>query len=362
MIHVDPRFTRTSALADIHAPIRSGSDIAFVGGLINYVLQEDCWFKEYAINYTNIATIISRDFKDAEELDGLFSGWNKEKLSYTHDSWQYEGQEFPSSLSEHHVNTGESYSEKLKRMHKGPPPVDMTLQDPQCVYRILKHHYSRYTPEMVERVTGCPKETFLAVAKQIAENSGREKTTAWCYAVGWTHHTTGVQMIRSAALLQSLMGNIGRPGGGVLALRGHCSIQGSTDIPSLYNMLPSYLRHPNGTGDLHKDLDSYLENETVPTGFWHNLPKYMVSLCKAWYGENATKKNEWGYQWIPKIMGDHSQLPMTLAIKDGTIRGLLLLGQNPVIGGSNSHMIRQGLAGLEWLVVRDMFESESASF
>ncbi len=169
-------------------------------------------------------------------------------------------------------------------------------------------------------------------------------------------------MIRSAALLQSLMGNIGRPGGGVLALRGHCSIQGSTDIPSLYNMLPSYLRHPNGTGDLHKDLDSYLENETVPTGFWHNLPKYMVSLCKAWYGKNATKKNEWGYQWIPKIMGDHSQLPMTLAIKDGTIRGLLLLGQNPVIGGSNSHMIRQGLAGLEWLVVRDMFESESASF
>ncbi len=192
VIHVDPRFTRTSALADIHAPIRSGSDIAFVGGLINYVLQEDCWFKEYALNYTNIATIISRDFKDAEDLDGLFSGWNKEKLSYTHDSWQYEGQEFPSSLSEHHVNTGESYSEKLKRMHKGPPPVDITLQDPQCVYRILKHHYSRYTPEMVERVTGCPKETFLAVARKIAEHSGREKTTAWCYAVGWTHHTTGV--------------------------------------------------------------------------------------------------------------------------------------------------------------------------
>lgn len=362
IIHVDPRFTRTSAMADIHAPIRAGSDIAFVGGLIRYVLENDLWFKEYALNYTNLATVISEDFEDTEDLNGLFSGWSEEKHAYAFESWQYQGEAMPSSLAEHYVNTGESYSEKLKRLTSGPPEQDLSLKHPHCVYQLLKRHYARYTPEMVERITGCPKETFLAVAKAITDNSGRERTTGWCYAVGWTHHTTGVQMIRSAALLQSLLGNIGRPGGGILALRGHCSIQGSTDVPTLYNLLPGYLRHPNGVRDIHKDFASYIKNETVPTGYWHNLPKFTVSLLKAWYGEQSREEIGWGYQWIPKLMGDHSQLPMTLAIKDGTIRGLLLIGQNPVIGGSNSHMIRLGLTNLEWMVVREIFENETASF
>jgi len=362
IVHADPRFTRTSALADIYAPVRAGSDIAFVGGLIRYILENDLWFREYVLNYTNIATIIDPRYRDPVDLEGFFSGWDADTLSYLADTWQYEGEVVPSALSEHHATTGESYGEQLKRSQKGPPPRDMTLQHPNCVYQILKRHYAPYTPEMVERVTGCPRETFLEVARAMTRNSGPERTGAWCYAVGWTHHTTGVQMIRAAAMVQMLLGNIGRPGGGVLALRGHCSIQGSTDIPSLYNMLPGYLRHPSAMKSFHKSFKDYVESETVPTGYWHHLPKFITSLLRAWYGEHATEQNGWGYNWIPKIMGDHSQLPMTLAVKDGTVRGLMIIGQNPVVGGQNSHMIRMGLANLEWLVVRETFENETASY
>jgi len=362
IVHADPRFTRTSALADIYAPVRAGSDIAFVGGLIRYILENDLWFKEYVLNYTNIATIIDPGYKDPVELEGFFSGWNPETRSYTADTWQYEGEIVPSALFEHHATTGESFGEKVKRTQEGPPPRDMSLKHHNCVYQILKRHYAPYTPEMVESVTGCPKDVFLEIARAMTRNSGPERTGAWCYAVGWTHHSTGVQMIRAAAMVQTLLGSIGRPGGGVLALRGHCSIQGSTDIPTLYNMLPGYLRHPGAVKPYHKGFKEYVEAETVPTGYWHHLPKFMTSLLRAWYGERAFEANGWGYDWVPKIMGDHSQLPMTLAIKDGTIRGLLIIGQNPVIGGQNSHMIRMGLANLEWMVVRETFENETASY
>ncbi|HEX9156717.1 MAG TPA: molybdopterin-dependent oxidoreductase, partial [Syntrophales bacterium] len=167
IIHADPRFTRTSALADIYAPIRAGSDIAFLGGLIRYILENDLWFREYVLNYTNIATIINEKFKDASQGEGVFSGWDKETLSYKADTWQYRGETMPSSLAEHSFNTGEPFSEKLKRLEKGPPPTDPSLRDPQCVYQILRRHYAAYTPEMVERVTGCPKKTFLAVAEAL---------------------------------------------------------------------------------------------------------------------------------------------------------------------------------------------------
>jgi formate dehydrogenase major subunit len=361
LIHVDPRFTRTSALADIYAPIRAGSDIAFLGGLINYILEHDLWFKEYAINYTNLATIIEDGFQDASQLDGLFSGWQEGRRAYEYSTWQYKGHVIPSSLAEHYVNTGEAYSEKVQRLAEGPPQTDETLQHPNCVYQILRRHYAAYTPEMVERVTGCPKETFIKVAEALTRNSGPERTGAWCYAVGWTHHTTGVQMIRAAAIVQALLGNIGRPGGGILALRGHCSIQGSTDIPSLYDMLPGYLPQPKAL-KRHKTLQDFLETENTVTGYWNNFPKFAISLLRAWYGDKASPNNEWGYQWVPKITGDHSQLPMTLAIQDGTIRGLILMGQNPIIGGHNTHLIRMALPHLEWMVVRDMFESETASY
>ncbi len=361
VMHVDPRFTRTSALSDIHACIRTGTDIAFLGGIIRYVLENDLWFRDYALHYTNIATIIDDRFKDASELDGLFSGWNGEKRAYQYESWQYRGMPVPSSLAEHDAFTTESFAEKTKRMHDGPPPEDRTLQHPNCVYQILRRHYARYTPEMVERITGCPREVFRRIAETMARNSGRERTGAICYANGWTHHSTGVQIIRAAAIVQALLGNTGRPGGGVLALRGHTSIQGSTDVPTLYNMLPTYLPQPHGNKP-HQSLKQYLEVETTPTGWWHNFPKYAVSLLKAWYGDRATAANDFGYDWLPKIVGDHSQLPMTLAMRDGSIRGMFMMGQNPVIGGSNSDLIERGLANLEWLVVRDIAETETANF
>ena len=364
VIHADPRFTRTSALADIYAPLRAGSDIAFLGGLINYILEHDLWFKEYVLPYTNIATIIEDDFKDASELEGMFSGWEEDSHDYAGDTWQYRGMEVPATIAEHYSHESsspEQRKERMRRLAEGPPPTDPTLQHPRCVYQILRRHYAQYTPEMVERVTGCPQETFLKVAETITRNSGRERTGAWCYAVGWTHHTTGVQMIRACAMIQTLLGNIGRPGGGILALRGHSSIQGSTDIPTLYNMLPGYLTQPSARKP-HKTLQEYLEVEAPPTGWWHNFPKYVVSLLRAWYGDAAQKDNEWRYQWIPKVMGDHSQLPMMLAIQDKTIKGLLLTGQNPVIGGHNTHMIRKALPNLEWMVVREIFENETASY
>ena len=361
IIHADPRFTRTSALADIYAPVRAGSDIAFVGGLINYILEHDLWFHDYVLNYTNIATIINDEFKDPSALDGFFSGWNEETREYKYNSWQYKGEEVPSSLAEHQALTGEAFSEKVGRLESGPPPTDLTLQHPNCVYQILRRHYAAYTPEMVERVTGCPKKTFLQVAEALTRNSGRERTSAWCYAVGWTHHTTGVQMIRAACIVQTLLGNIGRPGGGILALRGHSSIQGSTDIPTLYNLLPGYLPQPKANKE-HQTFEKYLEAENTGTGWWANFPKYAVSLLRAWYGEHATKENGWGYDWLPKITGDHSQLPMTLAIRDGSIRGLLLIGQNPVVGGHNSLLVRQALPNLDWMVVRELFENETASY
>ena len=366
LIHADPRFTRTSALADIYAPVRAGSDIAFLGGLIRYILDSERWhadpfFKQYACTYTNLATIIDPQFKDPSELDGLFSGWDPDKHAYEITSWQYEGETVPPPLAEHYTKTGEPLSESTGRLQSGPPPTDPTLQDPRCVYQILKRHYATYTPEMVERLTGCPKETFLRVAEMLLQNSGRDRTSAWCYAVGWTHHTTGVQMIRAAAIIQALLGNTGRPGGGIMALRGHCSIQGSTDVPTLYNLLPGYLPQPSAVKP-HKSFDRYLEAENSGTGYWANFPKFAISLLRAWYGEHARADNGWGYDWLPKIVGDHSQLPMMLSIRDGTIKGLLLIGQNPVVGGHNTRMIRDALPNLDWMVVRETFENETASY
>ena len=361
IIHADPRFTRTSALSDIYAPVRAGTDIAFLGGIIRYVLENDLWFKEYALHYTNLSTIIDERFRDASEGDGFFSGWDAENRVYKYESWQYQGEAVPSSLAEHFVNTTESFSDQLQRLTEGPPPRDPTLQHPHCVYQIMRRHFAAYTPEMVERVTGCPKEVFLKVADAMARNSGRERTGTICYAVGWTHHTTGVQMIRAAGILQALLGNVGRPGGGILALRGHASIQGSTDIPTLYNMLPTYLPQPHAFKQ-HDTLKDFLKHERMPTGWWAHMPKYLVSLLRAWYGAAGTKENDFGFQWLPRIVGDHSQLPMTLAMRDGLIRGMFMLGQNPLVGGHNTQLVQRGLAQLDWLVVRDFAETETAAF
>ena len=361
VIHVDPRFTRTSALADIHAPIRSGSDIAFLGGIIHHLLEHDLWFREFALAYTNLSTIIAPGYQDPNELDGIFSGFDAESRTYTHDSWQYDGEVVPSPLAEHYVKSGEGFEGGSRRLTESPPRRDETLQHPFCVYQIMKRHYARYTPEMVERTTGCPQAIFLKMCDALAKNSGRDRTGAFCYAVGWTHHSTGVQIIRAASIIQGLLGNIGRPGGGVMALRGHCSIQGSTDIPTLYNMLPTYLPQPNAFNP-HENFEKFMAVETVPTGWWHNFPKYMVSLLRAWYGDAATKGNGWGYDWLPKIIGDHSQQPMTLTTLDGVLKGLFVLGQNPVVGAVNSDLVERGFTKLDWMVVRDFAMTETANF
>jgi formate dehydrogenase major subunit len=240
IIHVDPRFSRTSQLADRHVPIRAGTDIAFLGGLIRHVIETDSYFREYVIPYTNAATIVGDEFQDTEDLDGLFSGFDPETGMYDVDSWRYKNVP-PDHGSQPGVkeHQDESFAERTSAgMDSGLFERDETLQDPRCVFQIMRRHFSRYTPEMVQRVCGIAPEDFQAVADALVANSGPERTSMICYAVGWTHHTNGVQMIRAASILQCLLGNIGRPGGGIMALRGHASIQGSTDIPTLYDILP----------------------------------------------------------------------------------------------------------------------------
>ena len=361
IMHIDPRFTRTSALADLYAPIRSGSDIAFLGGIIRHIIEGDLWFREFALAYTNIAHIISEDYVDSENNDGVFSGFDATTASYEEDSWQYEGKIVKPATAEKSVKGKPAKDGEPSGMAASPPPTDETLQHPRCVYQILKRHFARYTPDFVEKVTGCPRDTFLEVADTLARNSGRDKTGSICYAVGWTHHSVGVQTIRAASIIQGLLGNIGRPGGGIMALRGHVSIQGSTDIPTLYNMLPTYLPQPNAFQN-HATLADYLDTETPDTGWWHNFPKYFVSLLKAWYGDAATKDNDFGYAHLPKLVGDSSQEPMTMAMTDGIVKGQFIFGQNPIVGAVNSDLVARGLGKLEWLVVRDFALTETANF
>jgi formate dehydrogenase major subunit len=336
IVHVDPRFTRTSASANLYVPIRSGTDIAFLGGLINYVLAQDSWFKEYVLAYTNASTILGDDYVDAEENGGLFSGYDPKSSSYDNASWAYAG---PATR----------------------PERDETLQHPRCVFQILKRHYARYTAEMVEQICGTPRALFLEVAEILVKNSGRERTSAICYAVGWTQQSYGAQIVRAASILQLLLGNIGRPGGGILALRGHASIQGSTDVPTLFDLLPGYLPHPAVTrGD--DTLDAYLRQSAPKGGYWSNAPRFMVSLLKAWYGEAASKENDYGYQWIPKLTGDHSHISTAAAMADGKVNGFVVFGQNPANGSPHAGLQRKALTKLDWLVALDLYETETAAF
>jgi formate dehydrogenase major subunit len=388
VIHVDPRFTRTSAMADVYAPVRAGSDIAFLGGLINYVIENDRYFRDYVVNYTNAATIVSEEFKDTEEMDGVFSGlkayegdpMNGFLGEYDSKSWQYrrgpsgqqgEGASGTAQSGETRTQSGPQggqappppgppFDPLVQSLRQGPVERDETLQHPRSVFQIVKRHFARYTPEMVERVTGCPKEKFLEVAEAIAANSGPDRTTSFCYAVAWTQHTYGVQMISCCALLQLLLGNMGRPGGGIMALRGHATIQGSTDVPTLYHSIHGYMAAPTALKK-HDTLADYLATETLPTSYWANQPKFMVSYLKSMYGDAATPANGFGYDWHPKISGDHSHMPMMIAMADGAVKGAFIMGQNPATS-INGRLQRKALGKLEWLVVKDNFETESASF
>jgi formate dehydrogenase major subunit len=361
IIHVDPRFSRTSAMADMHVPIRAGSDIAFLGGLIRHILETESYFKEYVLAYTNASTLINEDFQDTEDLGGFFSGFDAENGVYDPATWMYEGGEVASAAGKREHSTQSFEARTGAGMMTGDVKRDETLQNPRCVINVLKRHFSRYTPEMVERICGISPEQFHQVAELLIKNSGRERTSALCYAVGWTQHTAGAQMIRAGAILQLLLGNIGRPGGGVLALRGHASIQGSTDIPTLYDLLPGYLHMPHAReGEL--DLKTYCDSGGADRGWWSNFDKYIVSLLKAWFGDAATKENDYGFESLPKITGNHSHFPTMLRALDGGLDGIFLMGQNPAVGSMHSGLQRRALASMKWVVVRDLVEVESATF
>jgi formate dehydrogenase major subunit len=359
IIHVDPRFNRTSAMSDYWLPLRAGSDIVFLGAMINYTLSNDRYFRDYVIPYTNAATILREDFRDTEDLGGLFSGWDPEKKEYDSKTWLYEGAK-PSSqpgMADEGGGHGKDRGGEAQELHE--PHRDPTLQHPRCIFQVLKRHFARYTPEMVEQNCGIPRERFLEVADIFTSASGREKTGAICYAVGWTQHSSGVQIIRAAAILQLLLGNIGRPGGGIMALRGHASIQGSTDIPTLYDILPGYLPMPSQDD---RSLASWIKTHKSPKGWWYNIDKYIVSLLKAYYGDAASSENDFGFGWLPKLTGDHSHLGYWMDMADGKLEGLFVMGQNPAVGAPNAKLERRALAKLKWLVVRDLVEIETATF
>lgn len=360
VIHVDPRYTRTSAMSDLWIPLRAGSDIALLGGLIRHVLENELDFREYVVRYTNAPTIVREDFRDTEDLAGLFSGWNGEERRYDPLSWLYEGAP-PKDAGDRETMGGHAKDRGGEQAKLGLGERDETLRHPRCVYQILKRHFARYTPEMVERITGVPKDLFSKLADAFCAASGPERTGAICYSVGWTQHSKGPQIIRAASILQLLLGNIGRPGGGILALRGHASIQGSTDIPTLYDILPGYLPMPVLGAD-SASLDQFVKAHRSETGWWANFDRYVVSLLRAWYGRAATAENEWGFHLLPRVTGDHSHLGYFLGMADGRMDGLFVLGQNPAVGGPNARLQRKALSRLKWLVVRDLVETETASF
>jgi len=322
VIHVDPRYTRTSAVADIHLPLRAGSDIAFLGGIVNYILSNGREFRDYVLRYTNAATIVSDDFRDTEDLDGLFSGFDPEAGVYDPASWGYKGIDVPASAGQRGrtgQGIGHEFGSHGSVVPSRPPYRDPTLQDPRCVYQILKRHYARYTPEAVEQACGVPGALFLRVAEELCANSGRDRTSAFVYSVGWTQHSVGVQYIRTASIIQLLLGNIGRPGGGILALRGHASIQGSTDVPTLYDLLPGYIPMPHAA--LPGSLSEFVERNSAPAGYWGHVDAYTVSLLKAWWGTAATAGNDFCFDYLPRISGDHSTYRTMIDMLDGKVKG-----------------------------------------
>jgi formate dehydrogenase major subunit len=365
VIHVDPRFTRTSALADQHITIRAGTDIAFLGGVINYILGNNLEFREYVQAYTNASFLVNERYQDTEDLDGLFSGYDPRSASYDPATWSYESVQVEEGNGRRKKEQSAAYG-----FGSGGPIVeggaseiaaDPALEHPRCVFQVLKRHFARYTPEMVERICGVPQEQLLGVCRTLTINSGRQRTGAFVYSVGWTQHTLGAQYIRTASIIQLLLGNIGRPGGGIFALRGHASIQGSTDIPTLFNLLPGYLPMPDTS---HSGLASYLATVAgdKQKGFWRNADTYTISLLKEYWGDAATAANDFCFDYLPRINGDHGTYRTVMDMVDGKVYGYFLFGENPAIGSAHGRLQRLGLAQLDWLVVKDLVMIESATF
>ncbi len=340
LISVDPRYTQTSTKADIYAPLRSGTDIPFLGGMIKYILDNEKYFKDYVVNYTNASFIVGSKF---DFQDGLFAGYDPKTRSYDKTFWAFE------------------------REQDGRVKRDDTLQDPRCVYQLLKKHYSRYTPELVSSITGTPVPDLLKVYEAYASTGTKDKAGTIMYAMGWTQHTVGVQNIRTMCLIQLLLGNMGIAGGGVNALRGEANVQGSTDQALLFHILPGYLAYPRAN---QANMEAYLKAITPKTAEpmsanWpQNLPKYFVSLMKTFWGDKATKENDFGYGWLPKLDAGQncSWLNLFDAMYEGKIKGFFAWGQNPACSGANAHKVRQALGKLDWLVNLNIFDNETGSF
>jgi len=409
-IVVDPRLTRTAANADLYLQIRAGADIAFLGGLINYAIENSRIAHDYLVNYTNAAFIIKEGFKLPE--DGLYSGFDQDKKTYDKATWNYEeggnlegkaagataaaaGAQHPSTQAhdqqqprqsggDAHKAEGQGYQAQgpagAKAMGGGPipPPMlppkiayDLSLQHPRCVFQLLKQQYSRYTPEMVERITGIPKDQFLKAADMytsIRKDGDMKKVSTIIYAVGWTQHSFGTQIIRTAAMLQLLMGNVGRAGGGVNALRGHSNIQGATDMAGIFDILPGYLKVPTPADT---DFATYLKRIT-PTAakpdpwdsfnYWSNTPKFAVSFLKAMYGPAAMKENDWAFNYLPKIDRNYSWVNIWNDMYDGKIKGIFAFGMNGVMIGPDSQKNIEALKKADWLVVCEIYPDETSEF
>jgi len=360
IISVDPRFTRTSSVADLFCQIRAGSDIAFLGGVINYAIENNRIAKDYIVNFTNAAFVVKNDFKLPGDTDGVFSGFDAGKHTYDRASWNYTGVGSTPSAA---AGAPPSLPEKVE--------YDLTLQNPNCVFQLLKKHYSRYTPEMVERITGIPKEQFLKAAElytSIRKDGDMKKAGTIIYAVGWTQHTFGTQIIRTAAMLQLLLGNVGRAGGGVNALRGHSNIQGATDMAGLFDTLPGYLKVPT-PGDA--SFDAWMKRITptsskpAPWDSWNyygNTSKFVVSFMKAMYGDAATKQNGWAFDYLPKVDRDYSWTHLWDDMYRGTVKGMLAFGMNGVAIGPDSNKNIDALKKAEWLVVGEIYPDETSEF
>jgi formate dehydrogenase major subunit len=340
LISVDPRFTRTSSKADIYAPLRSGTDIAFLGGMMNYILSNDKYHKEYAANYTNASFIVGSKF---DFKDGLFSGYDPKAKKYDKSQWAFEMDE------------------------NGVPKRDLSLKDPRCVFQLMKQHYSRYTPKSVSDITGTPEADLKKVWETYAKTGAVDKTGTIMYAMGWTQHTVGVQNIRMMAMIQLRLGNMRRPGGGVNALRGESNVQGSTDHCLLFHIWPGYLGTPTASLVTLADYNAKntpKTNDPLSANWWQNKPKYMASFLKAMFGEAATKENDFGYSWMPKIDDgmSYSWLDIFDEMYKGNFKGFFAWGQNPACSGANSNKTRQALAKLDWMVNVNIFDNETASF
>ncbi len=334
IVSVDPRFTRSSSQADIYAPLRSGTDIPFVGGMIKYAIDHKLFHKEYVAKYTNAAFLVKEGF---DFKDGLFSGYDEATRSYDKTKWEFETAE------------------------DGTPKRDETLEHPRSVFQLMKKHYSRYDVDTVVNVTGTPKKDFLKVCDAFCSTGKPGKAGTIMYAMGTTQHTVGTQNVRAFGILQLLLGNIGLPGGGINALRGESNVQGSTDFGLLFGDLPGYVGAPKAIPE-HATLKGYLEKETPKTSYWTNKPKFLVSMLKAWYGPNATKENEFGYQYLPKGNKNYSHMMLFNTMHKGGLDGAFLFGTNPVVGGPNAGKEKEALSHLKWMVAVDLWETETSAF